>query len=123
MQRVATRLVPAPPLPAALADSLDEVYARGPDRAFHAMHLIGWLASGAVLIAFRLIGVRVELSSVIAIESWWGRSGASPRSFQRARRTGGELRGVRAAVRHRTEFGSRCRSCAGADIAIGAPCC
>ena len=37
------------------------------------MHLIGWLASGAgSWIAFRLIGVRVDLSAVIAIESLVG---------------------------------------------------
>jgi len=75
MQRVATRLVPgAAASAAALADSLDEVYRSRPRIALStAMHLIGWLASGAgSWIAFRLIGVSVELSSVIAIESLVG---------------------------------------------------
>ncbi len=75
LQRLAARLVPgAAASAAALADALDRVYrSRSRIALSSTMHLIGWLASGAgTWIAFRLIGVRVELSSVIAIESLVG---------------------------------------------------
>jgi putative membrane protein len=73
--RLAARLIPgAAASAAALADALDAIYRSRPRIALSsAMHLIGWLASGAgTWIAFRLIGVRVELPSVIAIESLVG---------------------------------------------------
>jgi len=75
MGRLAARLIPGAAASAdALADALDTIYRSRPRIALScAMHLIGWLASGAgTWIAFRLIGVRVELSAVIAIESLVG---------------------------------------------------
>lgn len=75
MGRLAARLIPGAAASAdALADALDTIYRSRPRIALScAMHLIGWLASGAgSWIAFRLIGVRVELSAVIAIESLVG---------------------------------------------------
>jgi uncharacterized membrane protein YbhN (UPF0104 family) len=75
MGRLAARLIPGAAASAdALADALDTIYRSRPRIALScAMHLIGWLASGAgAWIAFRLIGVRVELSAVIAIESLVG---------------------------------------------------
>lgn len=75
MGRLAARLIPGTAASAdALADALDAIYRSRPRIALScAMHLIGWLASGAgAWIAFRLIGVRVELSAVIAIESLVG---------------------------------------------------
>jgi putative membrane protein len=75
MGRLAARLIPGAAASAdALADALDTIYRSRPRIALScAMHLIGWLASGAgSWIAFRLIGVRVDLSAVIAIESLVG---------------------------------------------------
>ena len=75
MGRLAARLIPgAAESAGALADALDTIYRSRPRIALScAMHLIGWLASGAgSWIAFRLIGVRVDLSAVIAIESLVG---------------------------------------------------
>lgn len=75
MGRLAARLIPGAAASAdALADALDTIYRSRPRIALScAMHLIGWLASGAgAWIAFRLIGVRVQLSAVIAIESLVG---------------------------------------------------
>jgi putative membrane protein len=73
--RLAARLVPRAAASAeAVADTLDVIYRSRPRIALSsAMHLLGWLASGAgTWIAFRLIGVRVGLPSVIAIESLVG---------------------------------------------------
>jgi glycosyltransferase 2 family protein len=73
--RLAARLVPGAAASAeAVADALDAIYRSRPRIALSStMHLIGWLASGAgTWIAFRLIGVRVGLPSVIAIESLVG---------------------------------------------------
>lgn len=75
MGRLAARLIPGAAASAeALADALDTIYRSRPRIALScAMHLIGWLASAAgSWIAFRLIGVRVELPAVIAIESLVG---------------------------------------------------
>jgi putative membrane protein len=74
-ERLASRLVPGAAASAtAVADSLDEIYRSRPRIALSCvMHLTGWLASGlGTWIAFRLIGVRVQLESVIAIESLVG---------------------------------------------------
>lgn len=73
--RLAARLVPGAAAPAdAIADALDEIYRSRPRIALSsAMHLFGWVASAVgTWIAFRLIGVRVELPPVIAIESLVG---------------------------------------------------
>jgi putative membrane protein len=73
--RLTARLVPRAAASAeALADSLDAVYRSRPRIALSSgMHLIGWFASAfGTWIAFRLIGVPVELASVIAIESLVG---------------------------------------------------
>jgi putative membrane protein len=73
--RLAARLVPGAAASAgALADALDAIYrSRSRIALSSLMHLTGWFASAAgTWIAFRLIGVRVELSAVIAIESLVG---------------------------------------------------
>ena len=115
MGRLAARLIPGAAASAdALADALDTIYRSRPRIALScAMHLIGWLASGAgSWIAFRLIGVRVDLSAVIAIESLVGRQKAPPRSF----RTRSAFK-RRATPRSRRcsasdpSSASRCRSC------------
>ena len=70
--RLAQRLLPrAVASTAAVGEELDRIYASRPRvAASAAIHLLGWIA-GAVgsWIAFRLIGVRIDLASVIAIES------------------------------------------------------
>jgi putative membrane protein len=70
--KLAQRLLPrAVASAAATGEELDRIYAsRGRVAASAAIHLLGWI-SGAVgsWIAFRLIGVRIDLVSVIAIES------------------------------------------------------
>jgi putative membrane protein len=56
---------------AAVAANFDAIY-RAPSRVVlsSAVHLAGWIASAiGTWIAFRLIGTRVELTSVVAIES------------------------------------------------------
>ena len=73
--KLAARLVPGAAASAeAVADALDAIYRSRPRIALSsAMHLIGWLANGAgTWIAFRLIGVRIDVPSVIAIESLVG---------------------------------------------------
>jgi putative membrane protein len=70
--KLAQRLLPrAVASTAAVGEELDRIYASRPRvAASAAIHLLGWVA-GAVgsWIAFRLIGVRIDLASVIAIES------------------------------------------------------
>jgi putative membrane protein len=70
--KLAARLLPGAVAPtAALAASLDAIY-RHPTRVglSVALHFAGWIASAIVTwIAFRLIGARVDLASVMAIES------------------------------------------------------
>jgi glycosyltransferase 2 family protein len=70
--KLAQRLLPrAVASTAAVGEELDRIYASRPRvAASAAIHLLGWIA-GAVgsWIAFRLIGVRIDLASVIAIES------------------------------------------------------
>jgi putative membrane protein len=70
--KLALRLLPrAVSSTAAVGEELDRIYASRPRvAASTAIHLLGWIA-GAVgsWIAFRLIGVRIDLASVIAIES------------------------------------------------------
>jgi len=73
--RLAARLVPRAAASAdAIADALDAIYrSRLRIALSSAMHLMGWIASGAgSWIAFRLIGVQVNLPAVIAIESLVG---------------------------------------------------
>ena len=71
-EKLAARLLPGAVAPtAALAASLDAIY-RHPARVglSVALHFAGWIASAVgTWIAFRLIGVRVDLPSVMAIES------------------------------------------------------
>jgi putative membrane protein len=70
--KLAQRLLPrAVASTAAVGEELDRIYAsRTRVAASAAIHLLAWIA-GAVgsWIAFRLIGVRIDLASVIAIES------------------------------------------------------
>jgi putative membrane protein len=70
--KLAQRLLPrAVASTAAVGGELDRIYASRPRvAASAAIHLLGWIA-GAVgsWIAFRLIGVHIDLASVIAIES------------------------------------------------------
>jgi glycosyltransferase 2 family protein len=70
--RLAARLLPrAVGTTAAVGAALDAIY-RSPARVgfSSALHLAGWIASAiGTWIAFRLIGVRVDLPSVMAIES------------------------------------------------------
>jgi putative membrane protein len=70
--KLIARLLPGAVAPAAaVAAQLDAIY-RAPARVglSSALHLAGWIASAiGTWIAFRLIGVRVELASVMAIES------------------------------------------------------
>ncbi|HEX4153610.1 MAG TPA: lysylphosphatidylglycerol synthase domain-containing protein [Steroidobacteraceae bacterium] len=73
--RLAARILPGAAASAdALADALDGIYRSRPRVVLSsAMHLVGWLASGAgTWLAFRLIGIHIELASVIAIESLVG---------------------------------------------------
>ena len=71
-ERLAARLLPrAVSTTAAVGSALDAIY-RSPARVgfSSALHLAGWIASAiGTWIAFRLIGVRVDLASVMAIES------------------------------------------------------
>jgi putative membrane protein len=70
--RLAARLLPRAVASAtAVADSLDAIYASRARVALSAtIHLALWLLSAVdTWIAFRLIGVRIELASVIAMES------------------------------------------------------
>lgn len=70
--RLAARLLPRAVAQAtAVADALDAIYASRTRVALSAtIHLGLWLVSAAgTWIAFRLIGVRIELASVIAMES------------------------------------------------------
>jgi glycosyltransferase 2 family protein len=71
-ERLAARLLPGAVAPtAAVAASLDAIY-RHPARVGFsvALHFAGWIASAiGTWIAFRLIGARVDLASVMAIES------------------------------------------------------
>jgi len=70
--RLAARLLPrAVATTAAVSAALDAIY-RSPVRVgcSSALHLAGWIASAiGTWIAFRLIGVRVDLASVMALES------------------------------------------------------
>ena len=70
--KLAERLLPrAVASTAAVGEELDRIYASRPRvAASAAVHLLGWIA-GAIgsWIAFRLIGVHIDLASVIAIES------------------------------------------------------
>jgi len=70
--RLVARLVPGAVAPtAAVAARLDAIY-RAPARLGFsaALHLAGWMASAiGAWIAFRLIGARVDLAAVMAIES------------------------------------------------------
>lgn len=71
-EKIAARLLPrAGAATKALGAVLDAIYATRARVALSAMiHLSGWLASAlGAWIAFRLIGVRVQLPAVIAIES------------------------------------------------------
>ena len=71
-ERLAARLLPrAVAATAAVGAALDAIY-ESPTRVgcSAALHLAGWIASAiGTWIAFRLIGVRVDLASVMAIES------------------------------------------------------
>lgn len=71
-ERLAARLLPrAVAATAAVGTALDAIY-DSPARVglSAALHLAGWIASAlGTWIAFRLIGVRVDLASVMAIES------------------------------------------------------
>lgn len=71
-ERLAARLLPAAvATTAAVGAELDAIY-RSPARVAlsAALHLAAWLASAfGIWIAFRLIGARVDIASVIAIES------------------------------------------------------
>jgi putative membrane protein len=71
-ERLAARLLPrAVATTTAVGAALDAIYG-SPARVgcSAALHLAGWIASAiGTWIAFRLIGVRVELASVMAIES------------------------------------------------------
>jgi putative membrane protein len=71
-ERLAARLLPGAVAPTgAVAASLDAIY-NHPLRVglSLALHFAGWIASAlGTWIAFRLIGVRVDLASVMAIES------------------------------------------------------
>src|SRR5207302_4558489 len=71
-ERIATRLLPSAAAPtAAVGAALDVIYGR-PARVglSLALHFAGWIASAVgTWIAFRLIGVRVDLTAVMAIES------------------------------------------------------
>jgi putative membrane protein len=73
--KLAQRLLPSTVAStAAVGEELDRIYASRPRvAASAAIHLLGWIA-GAVgsWIAFRLIGVRIDLASVIALESLVG---------------------------------------------------
>src|ERR1700716_1557088 len=70
--KLTARLLPRAVTPtAAVAAKLDAIY-RSPARVglSSALHLAGWIASAiGTWIAFRLIGARIDLASVIAIES------------------------------------------------------
>ena len=70
--KLAQRLLPrAVASTAAVGEALDRIYAsRTRVAASTAIHLLAWIASAVgSWIAFRLIGVRIDLASVIAIES------------------------------------------------------
>ena len=71
-ERLAARLLPrAVATTAAVGAALDAIYESPTRVGFSAaLHLAGWIASAiGTWIAFRLIGVRVDLASVMAIES------------------------------------------------------
>ena len=71
-EKLAARMLPGAVAPtAALGASLDAIYGRLPRVGFSlALHFAGWIASAVgTWIAFRLIGARVDLASVMAIES------------------------------------------------------
>jgi glycosyltransferase 2 family protein len=74
-ERLARRLLPSAVVQArAVSHALDAIYASpGRIAASAALHLAAWVASAVgTYIAFRLIGVHIDLASVIAIESLVG---------------------------------------------------
>jgi len=71
-EKLAARLVPRAVAPTvAIGASLDAIYRHLPRVGLSlALHFAGWIASAiGTWIAFRLIGVRVDLTAVMAIES------------------------------------------------------